>query len=373
MKQNINFRLRFAILVFGLVFVSFLLFFSIENFIWLSKVNGEVFPSHFFIGRLLIATSFSIISGLGAYVFTNNFYESLRYLAHLIQYWGRTLIPMDEKAITLYEDSEVTQIIGFFNKGIISNRQREEDRLVKSIELNNANIVDRLKPFLPQLELGGLANLDVSVFPSHTNNPHCDFLNVIETESGYLGIIAGFEKTEILESIYKHKLQGIFSLIKSLYYAKEEEILLQVNEAIKQTKIDNLNLSLFFVSNHANHISYLHFQKTPLLLLGDSGLDTIYTEEIYFNFNAKDVIFLKTVFTKPSYFILMSDRIHELLDTSPSSLVAELETEVFSKPRYKNSKELILQVSLFLDSYSREKGIKNLLEYLTCVVIKKIG
>ena len=119
MKQSLSFRLRISLLVFALVLAAFLLFFSIENFIWLSKVNnGNIFPNHFFIGRFLIAASFSILAGLGAYIFTNNFYESLRYLAHLIQYWERTLVPMDEKAITLYEDSEVTQIIGFFNKGI---------------------------------------------------------------------------------------------------------------------------------------------------------------------------------------------------------------------------------------------------------------
>lgn len=374
MKQSLSFRLRISLLVFALVLAAFLLFFSIENFIWLSKVNnGNIFPNHFFIGRFLIAASFSILAGLGAYIFTNNFYESLRYLAHLIQYWERTLVPMDEKAITLYEDSEVTQIIGFFNKGIIANKQREEDRLIKSIELNNSNIADRLKPFLPRMELGGLNYLDVSVFPNHTSNPHSDFLNLIETESGYLGIIAGFEKTEILESIYKYKLQGIFYLMKGLYHAKEEEILLLVNEALKETKIDNLNLSLFFLSNHANHITYLHFQKTPLLLLSDSGLSPIYTEEIYYNFPTKEAVFLKAVFSKPSYFIAMSDRIHELLDTSPSALITEMEAEVFSKPKYKNSKELILQISLFLDGFGKSKGVKNILEYLTCIVIKKLG
>ena len=339
MKQSLSFRLRISLLVFALVLAAFLLFFSIENFIWLSKVNnGNIFPNHFFIGRFLIAASFSILAGLAAYIFTNNFYESLRYLAHLIQYWERTLVPMDEKAITLYEDSEVTQIIGFFNKGIIANKQREEDRLIKSIELNNSNIADRLKPFLPRMELGGLNYLDVSVFPNHTSNPHSDFLNLIETESGYLGIIAGFEKTEILESIYKYKLQGIFYLMKGLYHAKEEEILLLVNEALKETKIDNLNLSLFF--------------------------SPIYPEEIYYNFPTKEAVFLKAVFSKPSYFIAMSDRIHELLDTSPSALITEMEAEVFSKPKYKNSKELILQISLFLDGFGKSKGVKNILEYL---------
>ena len=71
MKQNISFRLRISLLVFGLVLAAFLFFFAIENFIWLSKIaetNTEVFPRNFFLGRFLIATSFSVMAGLGAYV-----------------------------------------------------------------------------------------------------------------------------------------------------------------------------------------------------------------------------------------------------------------------------------------------------------------
>ena len=375
MKQSISFRLRISFLVFGLVLAAFLFFFAIENFIWLSKItetNTEVFPRNFFLGRFLIATSFSVMAGLGAYVFTNNFYESIRHLAHLIQYWSRTLTPLDENAITLYQDSEVTQIISIFHKGIIANKQREEDRLIKSIELNNTNIVERLKPYLPELELGGLKNLDVSVFPNYTNNPRCDFVNVIETENGYLCLVAGFENLEILESIYKYKLQGIFALIKGLYNAKEEEILSQIHNAIKQTKKENLNLSLLYVSNTSNHISFTHNQKMPLLLLDDQGLSTTFSEDIYYDFNAEPLL-LKAVFSNPAYLILFSDRIHEVLDINPSILVSELESEVFSKPKFKNSKELILQISLFIDGLGKSKGIKNTLEYLACIVIKKTG
>lgn len=376
MKQSISFRLRISILVFGLVLASFLFFFAIENFIWISNIKdpkGEVFPRNFFLGRFLIASSFSILAGLGSYVFTNNFYESLRHLSHLIQYWSKTLTPIDDNAIHLFQDSEVTQIISFFHKGIIANRQREEDRLIKSIELNNANIVDRLKPYLSEMELGGLNNLDASVFPNFTNNPRCDFVNIIETENGYLCILAGFEKLEILESIYKYKLQGILSLVKGMYFAKEEEILRNTMIAIQQAKIDNLNLSLFYVSNTSNHISYTLNQKTPLLLLTDQGLNTIYSEDIFYDFTKKEIIFLKAVFASPAYLIVLSDRIHELLDTTPNALVKELESEVFSKPKFKNSKELLLQISLFLDAFGRSKGIKNTLEYLACIVIKKNG
>ena len=375
MKQNISFRLRISLLVFGLVLAAFLFFFAIENFIWLSKIaetNTEVFPRNFFLGRFLIATSFSVMAGLGAYVFTNNFYESIRHLAHLIQYWSRTLTPLDENAITLYQDSEVTQIISIFHKGIIANKQREEDRLIKSIELNNTNIVERLKPYLPELELGGLKNLDVSVFPNYTNNPRCDFVNVIETENGYLCLVAGFENLEILESIYKYKLQGIFALIKGLYNAKEEEILSQIHNAIKQTKKENLNLSLLYVSNTSNHISFTHNQKMPLLLLDDQGLSTTFSEDIYYDFNAEPLL-LKAVFSNPAYLILFSDRIHEVLDINPSILVSELESEVFSKPKFKNSKELIFQISLLIDGHGKSKGIKNTLEHLACIVIKKTG
>jgi Arg-Lys translocation region protein phosphatase len=212
----------------------------------------------------------------------------------------------------------------------------------------------------------------VSVFPNYTNNPRCDFVNVIETENGYLCLVAGFENLEILESIYKYKLQGIFALIKGLYNAKEEEILSQIHNAIKQTKKENLNLSLLYVSNTSNHISFTHNQKMPLLLLDDQGLSTTFSEDIYYDFNAEPLL-LKAVFSNPAYLILFSDRIHEVLDINPSILVSELESEVFSKPKFKNSKELILQISLFIDGLGKSKGIKNTLEHLACIVIKKTG
>jgi Arg-Lys translocation region protein phosphatase len=88
-----------------------------------------------------------------------------------------------------------------------------------------------------------------------TNNPRCDFVDVIETENGYLCVLAGFENLEILESIYKYRLLGIFSLVKGLYNAKEEEILLHVNNAIRKANIENLNLSLLYISNTSNHIN----------------------------------------------------------------------------------------------------------------------
>lgn len=374
MRQTLSFRLRVSILVFLLTLSAFLVFFLIENIIWLSKIeetNMEVFPRNFFWGRFLIAVSFSILTGLGAYVFTNNFYESLRHLSHLIQYWSKTLVPIEDKGISIYPDSEVTEVINIFHQGIIASKKREEDNLIKAIELNNSSIVERLKPYLPEFKIGDLQNLDVAVFPNHTNNPRCDFVTVIEFEQGYLCIMAGFETVEVLESIYKYKLQGIFSLAQGLYSAKEEEILFLVWNAIKATEKENLNLSVVFVSNTANHASFIQNQKTPILILNDGGLLTNVSEEIYFNFKQKDTTFSKTTLESPSYFIMISDRLHEFLDISPTELVANLESEVLSRPLFKTSKELMLRLSLYIDRLGKERNLANALEYLACIIIKK--
>ncbi|HMV43452.1 MAG TPA: hypothetical protein PK079_04235 [Leptospiraceae bacterium] len=376
MKQTLSFRLRVSIVVFILVLSAFLFFFIIEQSLWLSKIdetNPEVFPRNFFWARLLIASSFSILAGLGAYVFTNNFYESIRHLSHLIQYWSKTLVPNEDRGISIYPDSEVNQIIQFFNQGILLSKQREEDRLKKAIELNNTSIVERLKPFLPESKLGDLENLDVSIFPNFTNNPRCDFVTVIDFELGYLCVMAGFEEIEILDSIYKYKLQGLFALSSGLYNAKEEEILYLIWNAIRSTEKENLNLSLVFVSNHSNHISFLQNQKTAMMILSDNGLSTNVSSEIYFDFKRKDTTFSKTILVNPSYLILLSDRVHEILNINPSDLVSMIESEVFSKPTFKNSKELMLRLSLFLDGFGKSQGIGNTLEYLACIIIKKKG
>ncbi len=364
-----NFRLNVSILSAILVFLSFTFFFIIEYFFWLSLFKDQL-DFNFYIGRVFISISFSFLSGLCIYIYANNFYESLRTLAHKIQVWGNTLEPPAESGVHLKLDPEIIEIEKYLLKAIESSQQKEKENLIRSLEKNNASIVENLKPFLKEIQLEGLDYLDVSVFPKTTNNLDYDFLDVIETEQGYILFLMGFEKTEILESIYKHKLTGITSTLGSLYNAKESEILIALEKILEENLYPNLRISLQFIPNTANHLDSLHFQKMPILEISDSGITIIRSDEINLPMNRK-LKFHKSIFTSKSYLILISDKTQEALKISVNELIAVLEKEVFSKPIYSNSKELLYQISLLIEQLALQKNIKGILEMFYCIVVNK--
>jgi Arg-Lys translocation region protein phosphatase len=282
--------------------------------------------------------------------------------------WSRTLEVPTEKEIFLKYDPEVQNLEKYFLNAIESAKKREEEAILRNLEKNNSNIVEYLKPFLPETKLMGVDYLDISFFPIQTSDYDFDFISIIETEKGCICFLAGFENNEILESIYKYKLFGIITSLKTLYHSKEEEILNFLEKIIEENYFKKLRLSISYIPSTSHHISSIHFQKIPIIHLNDSGITYIQSNEIYL---PEKVKFHRAVLDSNSYIIIISDKIHERLELTIADFNSLLEKNIFERPSFRNSKELILEISQLLERLAEKKSIQNILLDFYCIVVKK--
>lgn len=364
-----NFKLRISIVAGLLVFLSFQAFYLIEYFYFFSSMSF-VADENFHIGRFFISVSFSFLTGLLVYVYANNFYDSLRDLSHKIQVWGNTLEKPIESVSLLKKDPDIESLEKFLIRAIEENDKKVSEKLKRELEKNNTLIVESFKPYLPENKLKGIEFLDASIFPSSSHNFDYDLVQIIETEKGFILLLTGFEKSEIFESIYKLRIKSICSTLENLFYFKEDEILKSLEKILEQNYFPNLRLSIHYVPNISSHLSSLHFQKMPMMILDDSGISLVRSDEIYLPTNT-NLKFHRSVFEQKSYLILISDHITEKLNISPKELILILEKEVFARPIFSNSKELIYQISILIEKLGKEKEQESVLEWLFAIVLFK--
>ncbi len=364
-----NFKLRVSIIAGLLVFLSFQAFYLIEYFYFFSSINFMA-DENFHIGRFFISVSFSFLAGLLVYIYTNNFYNSLRDLSHKIQVWGNTLEKPVESISVLKKDPDIESLEKFLIRAIEENEKKVSEKFKRELEKNNTLIVESFKPFLPENKLGGIEFLDASIFPSSSHNFDYDLVQIVETEKGFIMLLTGFEKSEIFESIYKLKLKSICSTLENLFYFKEEEILKSLEKILEQNYFPNLRLSIHYVPNISSHLSSLHFQKMPMIILDDSGISLIRSDEINLP-SGNNLKFHRSVFEQKTYLILISDHILDKLNISPKELILILEKEIFARPIFLNSKELIYQISVLMEKLGREKKLDNILDWFFAIVLLK--
>lgn len=373
MRDYISFRIKLTAVVFAATLLSFVLFLAVENYLWIRKVSSlfhSFFGFSFYAGRALIGVSLSILTALTVYIFSESFYNALRKFSHRIQHWSGSLSVIAPKELHYEGADEIGEMMLYMDNAILRHESATKEKIRKSIERNNLSIAQRLEPYTPAITIHGLDIMEISYFPKEILAPYCDYTDIIETPSGYICIMAGFEQYSILGSIFKHRLNSIIYMSKLNLPLPEEEIISRICSAVSTHPPENVSFSLFLVNGASNLVTYLHTAKTPALLISDRGITLIPAN--YHDYPKSTPEFTKTPLPAYAYLLLLSDRIHEYLDISVDQLLVELKERVLNKPGYASSRDLIKETSLLLESLAIAKDLNGILDIASLFVLRKI-
>ncbi|MCB1192927.1 MAG: hypothetical protein KDK90_20955 [Leptospiraceae bacterium] len=367
----ITFKNKISLFVFSTVFISFLVFILLENALWLENIlqKGEL-TLPVTLGRFFIAISFSMLVGLSTYLLANKFHTSIQYLSNLIKSSVENIHTKEIKSKV--PKNEIGEIIQTFKNSYLQNKEQEDLIVQNVITMNNLQIMENIQELLFNINLTTIKNLDISVLPNKSQNPLCDYINVIETSNGCITLMAGFPDANIVHSSYKFRIQGIVSMVENISHLPEPEILKYIDKSIRKVKIEGLNLSVIFTANNSDTITYINYQQNPFYKITKSNIDLLMNHnKPHFDFELSESKYLSAQLKTSSYLVLISDRILKPLRLTEDTLFTELEKEILSKYQYTNSKELLVQIGKHIETLGRNRKQTNILDYMSILVQNK--
>ncbi len=376
--KNFSFPFHLAFYTFAVVLIFFMSLIYTEDILLFQKLEIETGwqPNpEVYLGRVLIAISFSFGVGIFSYIFAVKFTLKLREFSQLILDWARRYLPEYDLSL----DSgykEINELKETFRYAVYSNKSKETANMSNIIDENNKLFIEQILPFLQNFEKPNLPNLDIALFPNKSFLLANDYLDCILTRKGIIFILAGFSQNDPLTASYKARLQSIIAFAKEVYYLEEEELLSAIQTTIRTYKVPKLNLTLFFVNSETFIIKFLHFQRTPILIWNGTQLEEIpvigETEYPFIEYNSD---LRSQVLNINNYFIVVSDRIlDKKFFDSEKYLINWKKNIEANKIYFTSAKQILEHLRLYLDSILKEKGATEKVDdFYSCIVVGRKG
>jgi Arg-Lys translocation region protein phosphatase len=376
--NNFSFPFHLAFYSFAIVLIFFMSLIYTEDILLFQKLEVETGwqPNpEVYLGRVLIAISFSVGVGIFSYIFAVKFTLKLREFSQLILDWARRYLPEYDLSL----DSgykEINELKETFRYAVYSNKSKETANISNIIDENNKLFIEQILPFLQNFEKPNLPNLDIALFPNKSFLLANDYLDCILTRKGIIFILAGFSQNDPLTASYKARLQSIISFAKEVYYLEEEELLSAIQTTIRTYKVPKLNLTLFFVNSETFVIKFLHFQRTPILIWNETQLEEIpvmgETEYPFIEYNSD---LRSQVLNINNYFIVISDRILDKKFFESEKYLIDWKKNIeANKIYFTSAKQILEHLRLYLDSILKEKGsTEKVDDFYSCIVVGRKG
>ena len=376
--NNFSFPFHLAFYSFAIVLIFFMSLIYTEDILLFQKLEVETGwqPNpEVYLGRVLIAISFSVGVGIFSYIFAVKFTLKLREFSQLILDWARRYLPEYDLSL----DSgykEINELKETFRYAVYSNKSKETANISNIIDENNKLFIEQILPFLQNFEKPNLPNLDIALFPNKSFLLANDYLDCILTRKGIIFILAGFSQNDPLTASYKARLQSIISFAKEVYYLEEEELLSAIQTTIRTYKFPKLNLTLFFVNSENFVIKFLHFQRTPILIWNETQLEEIpvigETEYPFIEYNSD---LRSQVLNINNYFIVISDRILDKKFFESEKYLIDWKKNIeANKIYFTSAKQILEHLRLYLDSILKEKGsTEKVDDFYSCIVVGRKG
>ncbi|TGK24676.1 Arg-Lys translocation region protein phosphatase [Leptospira yasudae] len=353
MLNKIPSKLKLPIAVFVLSFLFFLIY-TVADDIILKSPLGQSKAISLSI-RLAFALSFSMLLASLVFYSVKLIYASMRSLVTLVQDWGSDVY---EEHPVANRDDEIGELVRAFRLKFFQQKEMEDEPTQEAMNERTREIADSVQRAFYRIQLPKIRNLDVSLFPRMSGDSNCDYVNVIPSADGCVGILAGFPSPGVLESAFKARLEGILSLANETSGVRGEEMVLKIGKILSKMPIPFLNLSLFYLVAKTGELGWIHFQELPAFVYKNERLNAFEKTKVrYFDYKAVELDLKKTNLKAGEYWILISDRIYSAIGIPSGEFTKQFETALSGK-NFGNSRDLILDCGRIIE---RRYG-KNVLE-----------
>ncbi|MDL5244638.1 Arg-Lys translocation region protein phosphatase RktP [Leptospira weilii] len=345
MITKIPSKLKLSIAVFVLSLLFFLIY-TVTDDIILKSPLGEQKAIALSI-RLAISISFSTLLASLVFYSVKLIYSSMHSLVTLVQDWGND--DVYEETPVAERNDEIGELVRAFRLKFFQQKELEDTPSQEALGEKTKELSDSIQRAFYRIHLPKIQNLDISLLPRMSGNSNCDYVNVIPSMDGCVGILAGFPHPGVLESAFKARLEGIFSLANETGGIRGEELILKIGKILSKMPVPFLSLSLFHLITKTGELGFVHFQELPAFVYKNGELNSLEKTKVrYFDYKAIDLDVKKTALKMGEYWILVSDRTYSAIGVSDSEFTEQLQSSLAGKDP-KNSRDLVLHCGRILE------------------------
>jgi Arg-Lys translocation region protein phosphatase len=374
MRNSKTFLLSSTFNAFILIFTFFVALIYIEDiyiFRQLEKTN-EILPL-IYIGRVFIALSFSLAMAVIIFLYTYSFTNQLKNFCMFIS----------NTRFENYQDKMLTKKLAYnelieLRDTLVEtyNNYLENESIDKNNHSSNLKIdlISKILPVVYNIRLNPIENLDVAVLPNKSERSFSDLIEIVDTRNGCIVCMTGSPLDNLNSSIYKLKVKSTLLAMKSFSHLVEEELFHDIFRLVNEYITEKTNMFIAYISKNSNKLIYHKFQNKPSFLLKENSTQLLSSiEEEYLDKNFSNTNPIGIEFKVGEYLLILSDRLEMLNEFRNNELSDYLNKKLNSFERnIKTSKDLILNLITSLESWQKDNhGNGNILEYLTCIAIRK--
>ena len=374
MRNSKTFLLSSTFNAFILIFTFFVALIYIEDiyiFRQLEKTN-EILPL-IYIGRVFIALSFSLAMAVVIFLYTYSFTNQLKNFCMFIS----------NTRFENYQDKMLTKKLAYnelieLRDTLVEtyNNYLENESIDKNNHSSNLKIdlISKLLPVVYSIKLNPIENLDVAVLPNKSEKSFSDLIEIVDTRNGCIVCMTGSPLNNLNSSIYKLKVKSTLLAMKSFSHLVEEELFHDIFRLVNEYITEKTNMFIAYISKNSNKLIYHKFQNKPIFLLKENSTELLSSiEEEYLDKKFSNTNPIGIEFKVGEYLLILSDRLEMLNEFRNNELSDYLSKKLNSFERnIKTSKDLILNLITSLESWQKDNhGNGNILEYLTCIAIRK--
>lgn len=374
MRNSKTFLLSSTFNAFILIFTFFVALIYIEDiyiFRQLEKTN-EILPL-IYIGRVFIALSFSLAMAVVIFLYTYSFTNQLKNFCMFIS----------NTRFENYQDKMLTKKLAYnelieLRDTLVEtyNNYLENESIDKNNHSSNLKIdlISKLLPVVYSIKLNPIENLDVAVLPNKSEKSFSDLIEIVDTRNGCIVCMTGSPLDNLNSSIYKLKVKSTLLAMKSFSHLVEEELFHDIFRLVNEYITEKTNMFIAYISKNSNKLIYHKFQNKPIFLLKENSTELLSSiEEEYLDKKFSNTNPIGIEFKVGEYLLILSDRLEMLNEFRNNELSDYLNKKLNSFERnIKTSKDLILNLITSLESWQKDNhGNGNILEYLTCIAIRK--
>jgi Arg-Lys translocation region protein phosphatase len=374
MRNSKTFLLSSTFNAFILIFTFFVALIYIEDiyiFRQLEKTN-EILPL-IYIGRVFIALSFSLAMAVIMFLYTYSFTNQLKNFCMFIS----------NTRFENYQDKMLTKKLAYnelieLRDTLVEtyNNYLENESIDKNNHTSNLKIdlISKLLPVVYNIKLNPIENLDVAVLPNKSEKSFSDLIEIVDTRNGCIVCMTGSPLDNLNSSIYKLKVKSTLLAMKSFSHLVEEELFHDIFRLVNEYITEKTNMFIAYISKNSNKLIYHKFQNKPIFLLKENSSQLLSSiEEEYLDKKFSNTNPIGIEFKVGEYLLILSDRLEMLNEFRNNELSDYLNKKLNSFERnIKTSRDLILNLITSLESWQKDNhGNGNILEYLTCIAIRK--
>ncbi|MDV6234859.1 Arg-Lys translocation region protein phosphatase [Leptospira ellisii] len=331
-------KLKLPIAVFVLSFLFFLLYTVLDDIILKSPMGQNKAVSLSI--RLALSVSFSLLLSSLVFYSVKLIYASMRGLVTLVQDWGSDVY---EETPVAERDDEIGELVRAFRIKFFQQKELEGNDSQEVSEARSRELSDGIQRSFYRIQLPKIRNVDISLFPRMSSESNCDYVNVIPTGDGCAGVLAGFSSPGILESAFKARLEGIFSLAAETPSVRGEELIFKIGKTLSKMPVPFLNLSLFYLETRTGELGYVCFQElSPFLFRNDEVIVLEKKSKAkFFDYKPGELNLQKTTLRLGEILLLTSDRTFSAIGIPSGEFVKQFQNALNGK-KYPNSRDVIL-------------------------------